>query len=314
MNDLIQRMRQGDRRALARLLSFVEERDERAFRLMEEIWPLTGRAYTVGVTGMAGAGKSTILDHLIQLLRGQGKKVGVVAVDPSSPFTGGAVLGDRIRMQRHSNDSNVFIRSVGSHGRSGGISFATRALVQLLDAFGTDVILLETVGAGQSEVAVADVADTTVVVLVPESGDAVQALKAGILEIADVFVVNKKDRSGAELIAREIETSISLIPSKRIWKPPVILTQASQGEGIGELWGAVEKHRDQLRSGGLAPEERLRRHLHELAEVLEVRLSTEILAACEKDERLMGRLKTESRPNLYALADEVLRARLPIDS
>jgi LAO/AO transport system kinase len=302
VKDLIQRMRKGDRRALSRLLSYVEDRDERAFGLLEKIWPLTGKAYTVGVTGLAGAGKSTIIDQLILVLRDQGKKVGVVAVDPSSPFSGGAVLGDRIRMQRHSNDPDVFIRSVGSRGRSGGLSFSTRALVRLLDAFGTDVILLETVGAGQGEVAVADLADTTVVVLMPEAGDSVQTLKAGILEIADIVVVNKKDRPGADSIAREIESSL----------PPgtaVVMTEALQGEGIPDLADAIENHRNRILSEGVPPSERLRRNLHELAEILEARITAEALAACRKNAKLVKRLSREKRPNLYTVAEDLQTAR-----
>jgi len=302
-------MRRGDRRALARRLSYVEERDERAFSLLKEIWPMTGKAFTVGVTGPAGAGKSTVIDQLISVLRKMDKKVGVVAVDPSSPFSGGAVLGDRVRMQRHAGDSNVFIRSVGSRGRSGGLSFSTRALVQLLDAFGADVILLETVGAGQSEVAVADIADTTVVVLVPEAGDAIQTLKAGILEIADVYVVNKKDRPGADLIAQEIELSMNMLVPETVWKPPIVMTAAVHGEGLEELWKAIESHQTELRAKGLPVKEQLRRHFHELTEVMEARLTIEIMAECKKDEKLIGRLSKERRPNLYAVADELLRTR-----
>lgn len=295
-------MRQGDRRALARLLSLVEEKSEDSFELLAEIWPYTGRAITVGVTGPAGAGKSTIIDQLISVCRKQGKSVGVVAVDPSSPFTGGAVLGDRIRMQRHSDDQDVFIRSVSSRGRSGGLSFSTRALVQLLDAYGIDIILLETVGAGQSEVAVADVADTTVVVLVPEAGDAIQTLKAGILEIAHVYVVNKKDRPGADLIAREVETSLNLSPKASSWKPPIVMTEAVKGVGIEEVWQAIEQHQVDLKKSGLPEQEQLRRNLHELAEVIEARVNSQMMGLVRSDGKLMKELEQNHRPNLYALA------------
>ncbi len=311
MSDLVERMRKGDRRALARLLSLVEEKSEESFELLAEIWPYTGRALTVGVTGPAGAGKSTMIDQLITWIRKQGKTVGVVAVDPSSPFTGGAVLGDRVRMQRHSEDKDVYIRSVGSRGRSGGLSFSTRALVQLLDAFGIDVILLETVGAGQSEVAVADIADTTVVVLVPEAGDAIQTLKAGILEIAHVYVVNKKDRPGADLIAREIETSLMLSPRELTWKPPIVMMEAVKGVGVEELWEGIERHQENIREKGLPPTERFRRNFHELAEVMEARVNTHMMKACRGDDGLMKELEKNQRPNLYALAKTWLNKEFP---
>ncbi len=306
MNELIERMKKGDRRALSRLLSYVEACDERSFDLLSRIWPLTGRAYTVGVTGPAGAGKSTLIDQLIGTIRAEGKKIGVVAVDPTSPITGGAVLGDRVRMQRHADDPDVFIRSVGSRGGKGGVSFATRALMQLLDAFGTDVILVETVGAGQSEVDVADLVNTTVLVLVPEAGDAIQALKAGILEVADVFVVNKKDRNGAEAIVHHIESMLSMGSAASRWKPPIVTTQAVNGEGVPEVWRAVKSHAKELASGGLSSEERLRRRLHELAEVIQARVSTEMMAAARKDAGLMERLAGKDRPNLYEEAESFL--------
>jgi LAO/AO transport system kinase len=233
--------------------------------------------------------------------------VGVVAVDPTSPFSGGAVLGDRVRMQQHFNDPDVFIRSVGTRGKSGGISFATRALMQILDASGCDVILVETVGAGQSEVDVADLVDTTVVVLVPEAGDAIQALKAGILEIADVFAVNKKDRPGAENVATHLEAMLTMVPSLDPWKPPIVLTEAQSGQGIDELWAAVERHHSDLSGRGLRPEERFRRRLHELSEVIEARIAGETLAACRSDPSIRERLSTEARPNLYAVAEDFLR-------
>lgn len=300
-------MRQGDRRSLSRLLSYVEDRDERAFQLLAAIWPLTGKAVSVGVTGPAGAGKSTLLDQLIGQIRAEKKRVGVVAVDPSSPFSGGAVLGDRVRMQRHATDPDVFIRSVGTRGKSGGISFATRALMQLLDAFGTDVLLVETVGAGQSEVDIADLVDTTVVVLVPEAGDSIQALKAGILEIADIFVVNKKDRDGAEMVAQDIEGMLSLSPSKRKWKPPVLLTDAVSGDGVSELWAKILEHHLALQSEPIGEEERFRRHLHELTEVIQARVATEALAQVKSDKKLKKELSEIGRPNVYALAERFLK-------
>lgn len=304
MKDLIQRMRSGDRRALARLLSYVEGQDDRAFELLKEVWPFTGHAITVGITGPAGAGKSTLIDQLIHLLREKKKKVGIVAVDPSSPFSGGAVLGDRVRMQRHSKDPDVFIRSVGSRGKSGGISFSTRALMHLLDAYGMDVLLVETVGAGQSEVDVMDIVDTTVVVLMPEVGDSIQALKAGMLEIANVFAVNKKDCDGANQVVQDLETMISFNPSKNTWRPSVVLTQGTNGEGVEKLWQEIEKHQEELNKQGPSDQEILRRRLHELSEIVRARLASEFLESFKQSSSALKQLSSESRPNLYAIADD----------
>ena len=306
MNDLIEKMRKGDRRALSRLLSYVEERDDRSFRLLEKIWPHTGHAFIVGVTGPAGAGKSTLIDQLIAAVRSKGKKVGVVAIDPTSPFSGGAVLGDRIRMQRHSSDPDVFIRSVSSGGRSGGISFSTRAVVQLFDAFGVDLILVETVGAGQSEVDIIDIADTVLLVLMPETGDAIQTLKAGILEIADIFVVNKKDCEGADRLVQEIESMLSLAPSRTEWQPPILLTEGRSGEGVEELWRAIERHQELLAKQGLNKKELLRRRLHELSEILQARLHAQMLERISDDSKLTKELSDGVRPNLYAVAENLL--------
>ncbi len=299
-------MRAGDRRALARLLSFVEARDQKSFELLSEIWPLTGKAKSIGITGPAGGGKSTLIDQLILYYRQKGLKVGVIAVDPTSPFSGGAVLGDRVRMQRHSSDPDVFIRSVGSRGKSGGISFSTRALMQLLDAFGADIILVETVGAGQSEVDVADIVDTTVVILVPEGGDSIQTLKAGILEIADIFVVNKKDRDGADRVASDVEAMLSLKPGDGSWRPPVLLAEAQSGEGIRELGEAIVRHQNELEKKGLPEEEKERRRLHELSEIVEARLASEILEKLRGDSKAMKELMDSKRPNLYEMAERLL--------
>jgi LAO/AO transport system kinase len=305
MNDWIAKMRKGDRRALSRLLSIVEERDAKAFALLEEIWPLTGKSQSIGITGPAGAGKSTLIDQLIHHLRSLGKKVGVIAVDPASPFSGGAVLGDRVRMHRHFNDADVFIRSVSARGRSGGVSFATRAQMQVLDAFGVDVMIVETVGAGQSEVDIADLVDTTLVVLVPEAGDSIQALKAGILEIADVFVVNKKDRPGADQVAAHLDAMMSLIPNAGKWRPPIVLTEAQSGDGIPKVWEAVQAHGEKGKE--MTTEEKLRRNLHALSEIIEARLASEIQTATREDEKITKKLSNEARPNFYALAEEYLR-------
>src|SRR6266478_4413071 len=223
---LLERYDGGDRRALARLITLVENRTPEVAAVMQRLYPRIGRAMVIGLTGPPGAGKSTLGDKLIGQFRAEGKKVGVVAVDPSSPFSGGAVLGDRVRMQEHFLDEGVFIRSLSTRGRHGGLARATREVVHLLDAFGHDVVLVETVGVGQTELDIMGLAHTTVVVLVPEAGDTIQVMKAGLLEIADVFVVNKADRDGADRMKSELIQMLHLRPASA-WNIPVILTQAA---------------------------------------------------------------------------------------
>src|SRR5579863_6026453 len=243
LDTLIDRFLQRDRVALARLVTLVENRAAEVSAVMERIYNRTGHAYILGVTGAPGAGKSTLVNRLIAKYRAQGKLVGVLAIDPSSPFSGGAVLGDRVRMTDHYKDSGVYIRSLSTRGHHGGLSRAAREIVKLLDAFGHDVIIIETVGVGQTELSVMDLADTTVVVTVPEGGDGVQVMKAGLNEIADLFVVNKADRDGADRIKAELELSVHLRPAVG-WRPPVLMTQASNDVGIEALVAAVERHRE----------------------------------------------------------------------
>lgn len=248
---LVTRMLAGDRRALAKLMTLVENRHAETATVMSLIHDRCGRAYTVGVTGPPGAGKSTLVNQLIRKLREQGQSVGVVAVDPSSPFSGGAVLGDRIRMQDHSLDQQVFIRSLSTRGSHGGLARSTRHVARLLDAFGKEFVFVETVGVGQTELDIMRIADTTVVVLVPEAGDTVQTMKAGVLEIADIFVVNKADRDGALRIKTELEMMLQLHLSPD-WSVPVLLTEATAGQGVGEVLDAIIRHRHfrQTRGGG----------------------------------------------------------------
>ncbi len=229
----------GDPRALARAATAVENRRPAAEHLLKELFAHTGRATVMGITGAPGAGKSSLVDCLIHELRREGKQVGVIAVDPTSPYTGGAILGDRIRMLSHHADSGVFIRSMATRGWLGGLAVATTDMALLLDAAGKDVVLVETVGVGQDEVEIAKLADVTVVVLVPGMGDDVQAIKAGIMEIADVFVINKSDQSGADRLQREIKAIQSLSTRKDGWVPPIVHTVATEGKGIGELLAAV---------------------------------------------------------------------------
>ncbi len=299
-------MKSGDRRALSRLLTLVEERSDQSFHLLTEIWSLTRPCFSVGITGPAGSGKSTLIDQLIGWYRKQNKKVAVVAIDPSSPFTGGAVLGDRIRMQRHSGDPGVFIRSVGSRGKSGGVSFSTRAVMRLFTAFGADVILVETVGAGQSEVDVVDLVDATVVVLTPESGDSVQALKAGLLEIADIFVVNKKDRQDAERMASELSAHVSSDPKPKAWVTPVLLTEGRSGEGVNELGEALAQFEAHLAAHPVGEEEATKKRLREVREIVKARFSFQVLDHLKENSDLLSELKSESSPNLYAVAENFL--------
>jgi LAO/AO transport system kinase len=266
LNYLLERFAQRDRLALARLITLVENRAAQVSAVMERIYSLTGRAYTIGITGAPGAGKSTLVNRLITEYRAQGKLVAVLAIDPSSPFSGGAVLGDRVRMTDHYKDAGVYIRSLSTRGHHGGLSRAAREIVKLLDAFGHDIIILETVGVGQTELSVMDLADTTVVVTVPEGGDGVQVMKAGLNEIADVFVVNKADRDGADRIKAELELSVHLRPPGG-WRPPVLMTQAASDLGIDALVDQIERHRIYLRDHR-DPAQESERRAREFMEVL----------------------------------------------
>ncbi len=243
MSELAERIRAGDIRALARAATLIESRAPQFDALMSELFPHTGRAPILGITGAPGSGKSTLVDQVTAAYRASGKTVGVVAVDPSSPYSGGAILGDRIRMQRHSGDPGVFIRSMATRGSMGGLARATTDLALLFDAAGRDVVIVETVGVGQDEVDVARLADVTLVVLVPGSGDDVQAIKAGIMEIADVFVLNKADLPGAAKLEREIRADLTLAHRPDGWTPEVIRTVASDGQGIAELIDAANRYR-----------------------------------------------------------------------
>src|SRR2546428_11861174 len=236
----------GDVRALARAISLAEDRDPQATDLAAELQPHTGKAYLVGLTGAPGTGKSTLADALVKVIRDRGQTVGVIAVDPSSPFTGGAVLGDRIRMSRHTLDRGVFIRSMGARGHLGGLAAATREAIHLLDAYGRDVILVETVGVGQSELEISTICDTVVLTLMPESGDAVQTIKAGILEIADVFVINKVDLGGAEKTRRFDAGAMALGP-EQAWRPPILMVSPAKEEGVAKGLEGVLSHQAYLK-------------------------------------------------------------------
>jgi LAO/AO transport system kinase len=266
LNSLLERFAQGDRLALARLITLVENRAAQVSTIMERIYAQTGHAYIIGITGAPGAGKSTLVNRLIGKYRAQEKLVAVLAIDPSSPFSGGAVLGDRVRMTDHYKDAGVYIRSLSTRGHHGGLSRAAREIVKLLDAFGHDIIVLETVGVGQTELSVMDLADTTLVVTVPEGGDGVQVMKAGLNEIADLFVVNKADRDGADRIKAELELSVHLRPAGG-WRPPVLLTQAAADIGIDAVVSQIERHRAYLNEHR-DPERESERRGREFMEVL----------------------------------------------
>ena len=274
---LLERFDARDKVALARLITLIENRAAEVSRVMELIYAKTGRAYIIGITGPPGAGKSTLINRLIAKYRAQDKQVAVVAIDPSSPFSGGAVLGDRIRMTDHYKDSGVYIRSLSTRGSHGGLSRAAREIVKLLDAFGHDIIIVETVGVGQTELAVMDVAHTTVVVTVPEGGDGIQVMKAGLNEIADVFVINKADREGADRVKAELELNVHLRPAAG-WRPPVLLTQAANDKGIDELVAMLAKHFDYLHSHPDAAHESERR-AREFVEILTGQLEERTIRA-----------------------------------
>ena len=281
VEDLVRGVLDGDRRATARAISMVEDGADDLPALIEGLFPKTGNAYSVGLTGSPGVGKSSLAAALLKAVRSRGQSMAVLAIDPTSPFTGGALLGDRLRMQTHATDPEVFIRSMATRGHLGGLALAAPEAVRVLDASGADVILIETVGVGQAEVEVATAADTTLVVVAPGWGDAVQASKAGILEIADVFVVNKADRDGASEAARDLETMLRMGPELD-WVPPVIRTSTVNRDGIDELWEAIESHRKHLEAGGELERKRRARLLREVEEMVSVRLRDRAAAMLER--------------------------------
>jgi LAO/AO transport system kinase len=306
---LVDRALAGDRVATAKLLSLVEQGGDGARSVVSRIYPHTGRAWSIGITGAPGAGKSTLTDALVSCLRAEDLEVGVLAVDPSSPFSGGAILGDRIRMQRHSTDPGVFIRSMATRGHLGGLAVATPQAVRVLDAVGKEWVVVETVGVGQVEVEIASQADTTIVVVNPGWGDEVQAAKAGLLEIADIFVVNKADRPGADATARDLDGMLELAGSLA-WRPPIVRTVATTGDGVAALWAAIVSHRAFLESAGVVAAQRRARLVDELRALVAERLLERAGAIAEgaRFEALVDDVASRAS-DPYTAVDELLDDR-----
>ncbi len=311
LEELVDGVRVADRRSLARAISLVEDGDPLAYPLVRELYPGTGDAAIVGVTGPPGVGKSSLIGALVRLVRERDQSVGVVSIDPSSPFSHGALLGDRIRLSDHFLDPGVFIRSMGTRGHLGGLAEATLQAILLLDAAGKDVVFVETVGAGQSEVEVTGIADTVLLVLMPGSGDSVQALKAGIMEIPDVIAINKMDHPGAKTMLNEVRSIVALAePDAR---PKILLTEALTGENVLELWSAIEEHRAALESDGRLEERRRRNLSAEVFAVASARAKAHLQAAVAEDgglQRVLAQVESRELDPLSAvreIMEEVFR-------
>ncbi len=307
---LADRVLNKDVRAVARLITLVENGDPEALPALKALYPHTGRAYILGVTGAPGAGKSTLVDKLTSAFRSRGQTVGIIAVDPTSPFTGGAILGDRIRMQRHYLDKGVFIRSMATRGHLGGLAVATNDVVHILDAYGMDIILIETVGVGQDEVEIVKTAHTCLVITVPGMGDDIQAIKAGILEIGDIFVVNKADREGADKTVKELEIMLGFntYPQKS-WKPPIYKTIAVKDEGISALVEGIDAHLSYLKDSGELKKRKLNQTEREFLEILQHNLMQQAMAKIGDREaltRLLSKIvNREADP--YSLVEEMVK-------
>ena len=307
MNSLLERAAAGDVRAVGRLITLVEAESSDTKDIMKSVYPMTGRAHVIGITGSPGAGKSSFVNRLIARFRSEGKKVGVIAIDPSSPFTGGAILGDRLRMQDHAVEEGVFIRSMGSRGNLGGVSRSTHEGALILDACGYDVVIIETVGVGQSEVDIVKIADTVCLVLTPGMGDDVQIMKAGLMEIADIFVVNKADREGADKVAADVQVMLKML-AEREWIPPVLLVSSQKNTGVEEVVEKINGHSEYLSHS----EEGKRRRWSQLEMEVEAVLRGEISSIAEKvwkerrtDELMEGLSARKHDP--YTLSGEILQ-------
>jgi len=308
IEELATRVRGGNLRALARAISIVEDRTTESTELLKALFPFSGNAVLLGLTGSPGAGKSTLVDQIAREYRKQQKTIGIIAVDPTSPFSGGAILGDRIRMQSHHADPGIYIRSMATRGSLGGLASTTADVATVLDASGRDLVMIETVGVGQDEVDIVTLADVTVVVLVPGMGDDVQTIKAGIMEIADVFVINKADREGAERVEREIRAMQSLAVRKDKWTPPIVKTVASDGTGVPEVLAAIESYRAHLSKSDLGMNRRIENWRKRIAEMLRdklfQRVVTDYLGNGEA-ERYSAEV-AEHKRDPYSLVEEIL--------
>jgi LAO/AO transport system kinase len=308
MNDIAKNVLKGDSRSVARLITLAENSDSTAANAMKVIHPNTGKAHVIGITGVMGSGKSTLIFELTQEFRKKGLKVGIIAIDPTSPFSGGALLGDRIRMMELATDNGVFIRSMGTRGMLGGLTSAVYDVVEILDASGKDIIFVETVGVGQAEVDVIKIADTTIVTLVPGLGDSIQTIKAGIMEIADIYVVNKADRSGVEQTVAEIESLIDITCSGKDRKIPVMTTIAKQSKGIIELVSEIENHKKYLKNTKMFEIQRKKRYEAELIEIIRKRLMNFIFDESifkDKVESLIDQI-SKKQVDPYTVAEEIL--------
>jgi len=310
---LAEKILRGDIRAASRLMRDIDDRMPNAMEELKKIYPKTGNAYIIGITGPPGSGKSTLVDKTVEILRKEGKTVGIVAVDPTSPFTGGAILGDRIRMQRHSIDSGVFIRSLATRGNLGGLSRSTNDIIKVMDAMGKDIIIVETVGVGQDEVDIVNTAHTSVVVLVPGQGDDIQAIKAGILEIGDIFVINKCEREGADRLERELRATLEMSPKRKDGLVPLIFkTEALLGKGIFELVYGMYRHREKLMASDHFERKILERTKWEFLCILDSELRDTIVERLNKDKRLdkiIDDLKRR-KANPYSVVQKILEGEL----
>ena len=306
MEKLISRALGGDHRSIARLISLVESESPQAEHIMRRIYPHSGKAHIIGLTGSPGAGKSTLADKVIAAFKGLGKTIGVIAVDPSSPFTGGAILGDRLRMQQHAVDPDVFIRSMGTRGSLGGLSRSTQEAALILDACGKDVVIIETVGVGQSEIDIVKIADTVGLILVPGMGDDIQIMKAGIMEIADVFIVNKADRDGADRVSTEVNMMLDLL-GMRPWRPSVLKTIAERGEGVAEVVSEIVRHHDFLDVSEEGRKRKWRRLGMEVEEILRREIASLVELAWEREKSPeLFEFLAERKTNPYEVAERIL--------
>lgn len=309
MQDLINRFKSGETRALARLISLLENEDPEHEEILKELYNRTGQANVIGFTGSPGAGKSSLVDQVVKLLRSEGQTVGVIAVDPTSPFTGGALLGDRIRMQEHAMDKGVFIRSMGTRGSLGGLAKTTKDVVKAMDAFGFDWVVIETVGVGQAELDIMHVADTVVVVLTPGAGDAIQTIKAGIMEIADIFAINKSDLPGADKIAVEVGLMLEQQQMQKKWTPPVKLVSCLKLIGIDRLVEAIKDHRNHLVETGLLTTKRKERMRSETLEIVNFKWRQKVLKQLESPGRVHDLLQqvVNKEVDPYSAAHAILK-------